>query len=116
MNQSKRDARLKRKVRIRKKISGCAVCPRLVVFRSNRHVYAQLIDDVAGKTLVAASTLSLKDEKSATVESAKKVGVELGKLAKEKSIVNVVFDRNGFLFHGQVQAVAEGARESGLNF
>lgn len=116
---SKAIARAKRKIRIRKKISGTAERPRLVVYRSNLHIYAQIVDDAAGNTLVAASTLTLAkggDALRPNKEGATKVGQEIARLAKEKSISSVVFDRNGYLYHGRIQAVAEGAREAGLQF
>ena len=109
--------RLKRHVRVRGKISGTPECPRLNVFRSNANIYAQLIDDVNGVTLVAANTLE-KDFEGATgnIEAAKKVGAALAERAKAKGIETVVFDRGGYLFHGRVAALAEGAREAGLKF
>ena len=109
--------RLKRHVRVRGKISGTPECPRLNVFRSNANIYAQLIDDVNGVTLVAANTLE-KDFEGATgnAEAAKKVGAALAERAKAKGIENVVFDRGGYIFHGRVAALAEGAREAGLKF
>jgi large subunit ribosomal protein L18 len=110
----------KRKARIRRKITGTAQRPRLTVYKSLKHMYAQLVDDTAGKTLVAVSTGSkaLKadvkdDDKTA---AAKKVGQAIAKAAKEKGIEAVVFDRNGFDYHGRVQAVAAAAREAGLKF
>lgn len=117
---SRRDATLKRHRRVRKKVTGTAARPRLAVYRSNRHVYAQLIDDVAGRTLAAASTLSGGDGKasksSGPKDKAKAVGSEIASKAKEAGVDRVVFDRGGFLFHGRIQAVAEGAREGGLDF
>jgi len=109
--------RLKRHVRVRGKISGTPECPRLNVFRSNVNIYAQIIDDVNGVTLVSASTLE-KDFEGATgnVEAAKKVGAALAERAKAKGIEQVVFDRGGYLYHGRVAALAEGAREAGLKF
>ena len=109
--------RLKRHVRVRGKISGTPECPRLNVFRSNANIYAQIIDDVNGVTLVAANTLE-KDFEGATgnVEAAKKVGAVLAERAKAKGIEEVVFDRGGYIFHGRVAALAEGARENGLKF
>ena len=109
--------RLKRHVRVRGKISGTPECPRLNVFRSNANIYAQLIDDVNGVTLVAANTLE-KDFEGATgnAEAAKKVGVVLAERAKAKGIEQVVFDRGGYVYHGRVAALAEGAREGGLQF
>ena len=109
--------RLKRHVRVRGKISGTPACPRLNVFRSNANIYAQIIDDVNGVTLVAANTLE-KEFEGATgnVEAAKKVGAILAERAKAKGIEQVVFDRGGYIFHGRVAALAEGAREGGLKF
>lgn len=101
---------------IRKKISGTPVRPRISVFRSNNHIYAQLIDDVAGLTLASASTWDLAGEKGPKVELSKKVGLKLAEKAKEKGIDTVVFDRGGYLFHGRVKSLAEGAREGGLIF
>jgi len=114
---NKNAMRLKRHVRVRGKISGTPACPRLNVFRSNANIYAQIIDDVNGVTLVAASTLE-KDFEGATgnVEAAKKVGATLAERAKAKGIEQVVFDRGGYIFHGRVAALAEGAREAGLKF
>ena len=116
----KQVARLKRQTRVRKKITGSPARPRLNVFKSARHIYAQLIDDVTGVTLVAASTLM--DEVSAdlaytgNIEAAQKVGAAIAKKALEKEITAVVFDRNGFLYHGRIKALAEAARENGLSF
>jgi large subunit ribosomal protein L18 len=107
--------RMKSKARIRKKVEGHADRPRLAVYRSGRHIYAQIIDDMSGKTLVAHSTLAAK-VKNTNVEVAKKIGAELAKKALSQNIKNVVFDRSGYLFHGRVKAVAEGAREAGLSF
>ena len=116
-NVNKNAMRLKRHVRVRGKISGTPECPRLNVFRSNANIYAQIIDDVNGVTLVAANTLE-KDFEGATgnTEAAKKVGVVLAERAKAKGIEQVVFDRGGYIFHGRVAALAEGAREAGLKF
>lgn len=117
---SKEAARRRRKVRIRKKISGNAARPRLVVFRSNLHIYAQIVDDESGATLVAASTLSLNKTGECAAHCNKAggtlVGKEIARLAKEKNISSVVFDRNGYIYHGRVKAVADGAREAGLEF
>lgn len=113
--------RLKNKIRIRKKISGTSERPRLAVFKSLKQVYAQIIDDTQGATLLSVSSLSkdlssdLKDAKS-KVETSKIVGKHLAKLAAEKGISTVVFDRSGYRYHGRVQAVADGAREGGLKF
>ena len=116
----KRQARLKRKKRIRKKLSGTPERPRLSVFRSARHIYAQLVDDVSGHTLVSASSLEkaiqAKNDFENNVAVARFVGKLVGERAADKGIQSVVFDRNGFLYHGRVKAVSEGAREAGLNF
>lgn len=111
--------RMKRKVRVRKKVKGSTERPRLNVFKSARHIYAQIIDDTKGSTLVAASSMS----ESATdlsnggnITAASFVGKEVARLALEKGISSVVFDRNGFLYHGRIKALAEAAREAGLNF
>ncbi len=119
MKISKNESRQRRKVRIRKKISGTAARPRLVVYRSNLHLYAQLVDDSVGTTIAATSTLSLKkSEESAhcNITGATLVGKEIARLAQEKNINSVVFDRNGYLYHGRIKAVADGAREGGLEF
>ncbi|MCX5888971.1 MAG: 50S ribosomal protein L18 [Deltaproteobacteria bacterium] len=113
-------ARLKRRQRIRRKISGSEARPRLSVFRSSRHIYAQIIDDGKGQTLVAASTLSgeIKGKLSGLkkADAAKEVGKLLAAKAREKGIARVVFDRNGFIYHGRVKAVADSCRENGLEF
>ena len=116
-NVNKNAMRLHRHVRVRGKISGTPECPRLNVFRSNANIYAQIIDDVNGVTLVAANTLE-KDFEGATgnAEAAKKVGLTLAERAKAKGIEEVVFDRGGYVYHGRVAALAEGAREAGLKF
>lgn len=106
--------RLKKKIRIRKTVNGSPERPRLCVFRSNAHIYAQIIDDVAGTTLVSAS--SAADAKLSGKDQAKKVGLEIAKLSLSKNITNVVFDRNGYVYHGRVKCLADGAREGGLNF
>ena len=110
-------ARLKRHARVRAKISGTAECPRLDVFRSNSNIYAQLIDDVKGVTLAAASTVE-KDFEGATgnKEAARKVGQLIAKRALDKGIECCVFDRGGYIYHGRVLELAEGAREGGLKF
>jgi large subunit ribosomal protein L18 len=116
----KQTARLKRQVRVRKKIRGSSQRPRLNVFKSSRHIYAQLIDDVSGKTLVSVSTVSNEvcaDLKyTGNIEAARKIGSEIAKKALAQEITTVVFDRNGFLYHGRVKALAEAARENGLLF
>lgn len=117
---SRADGRIKRHYRIRNKISGTAQKPRLAVFRSNKHIYAQIIDDTIGNTLAAASTMeaAVKDkiEKTSDIEAAKAVGEAIAKKAIEKGINTVVFDRGGFVYHGKIQALAEAAREAGLQF
>ena len=116
-NINKNAMRQKRHVRVRGKISGTPECPRLNVFRSNANIYAQIIDDVNGVTLVSASTLEKSFEGAAgNVEAAKKIGLVLAERAKAKGIEVVVFDRGGYLYHGRVAALAEGAREGGLKF
>ena len=116
----KKQARIKRKIRVRKKISGNTERPRLNVFRSARHIYAQIIDDTTGHTLVSASTLleavSTGLDSTGNIEAASKVGAEIARRALEKNISSVVFDRSGFLYHGRVKALAEAARENGLSF
>jgi large subunit ribosomal protein L18 len=106
--------RLKKKIRIRKTVNGTEERPRLCVFRSGKHIYAQIINDVAGHTLVSVSSVG-KDDK-AGIEMAKTIGMEVAKAASTKNIKSVVFDRNGYLYHGRVKSLAEGAREGGLNF
>ena len=110
-------ARLKRHKRVRAKISGTASRPRLCVFRSNANIYAQIIDDVAGVTLVSASSLDHEfDGNGGNKEGAKQVGELIAKKALAKGIEEVVFDRGGYVYHGRVQQLAEGAREGGLKF
>ncbi len=112
-----RDARMRRHRRIRRHIAGTAERPRLVVFRSNRGVEAQLVDDLEGKTLVSASHLALgKKSKGTKTEQAAAVGKLLAERATKAGIETVVFDRGGYLFHGRVKALADGAREGGLQF
>jgi len=116
----KQVARLKRQTRVRKKITGSPARPRLNVFKSARHIYAQLIDDTTGVTLVAASTVMEGDAEglayTGNIEAATKVGAAIAKKALEADITTVVFDRNGFLYHGRIKALAEAARENGLSF
>jgi len=113
-------ARVRRKERVRKNVKGSDLRPRVCVFRSNKHIYAQVISDESGATLASASSLSgggagaAKEDKG--VQAAKRVGLALAQRCKEKNITQVIFDRNGFLFHGQVKALADGAREGGLEF
>ena len=106
--------------RIRKKISGTSLRPRLCVYRSLTHIYAQVVDDLAHKTLVAASTLESEvcgdKKKAGNIDAAKKVGKAIAERAKAKGIEAVVFDRGGYLYHGRIKALAEAARESGLKF
>ena len=112
------DARLRRHVRVRNKVVGTSNVPRLNVFRSNNNIFAQIIDDEASKTLVSASSIDkeLKLENGGNTEAAEKVGELLTKRAKKAKISKVVFDRGGYLYHGRVKALAESARENGLEF
>lgn len=113
----KNTARLKRHARVRKKISGTAARPRLNVFRSTKHIYAQLIDDVDGVTLASASSMEKGFEGfGGNKEAAKKVGMAIARKAQEKGISEIVFDRSGYIYHGRVKELAEGAREGGLKF
>ncbi len=110
-------ARAKRHQRVRNKINGTADCPRLNVFRSSKHIYAQIIDDTKGVTLCSASSMAKGFEGSgANKEGARKVGEMIAQAAKDKGIETVVFDRGGYLYHGRVQELADGAREGGLKF
>jgi large subunit ribosomal protein L18 len=111
-----RQARIRRHRRVRKTLSGTAERPRLVVFRSNRGIEAQLIDDVAGKTLAASSALGLKSFNGNKVDQAVEVGKSLAAAAKSAGIESAVFDRGGYLYHGRVKALADAAREGGLKF
>ena len=113
--QIRGNLRAKRHRRVRKKVIGTADRPRLAVYRSNRHIYAQVIDDFAGTTLAAASTLAASASGEPT-EQAKTVGKKIAEAAKAAGVTQVTFDRGGFMYHGRVQAVAEGAREGGLEF
>lgn len=113
---SKNDERLRRHARVRTKVSGTPECPRLCVFRSNAHIHAQIIDDVNKTTLVAASSVDMKLANGGNIEAAKAVGAELAKRAGEKNIKKVVFDRGGYVYHGRIQALADAAREAGLEF
>nr|WP_330391227.1 50S ribosomal protein L18 [Lachnoclostridium phocaeense] len=118
--KSRTEVRVKKHRKLRNRLSGTPECPRLAVFRSNNHMYAQIIDDVAGNTLVAASTLQ-KDvkanlEKTNNVEAAAALGKVIAEKALEKGIKEVVFDRGGFVYHGKIQALADAAREAGLEF
>jgi large subunit ribosomal protein L18 len=109
--------RTRRHIRVRRKVSGTAECPRLCMFRSNSGIYAQIIDDTKGVTLVAASTLDKEVKtKHSNKEAAKEVGALIAKRAKDKKITDVVFDRSGYIYHGVVKELADAAREGGLNF
>lgn len=116
MSKNKQARKFRIKKSIRRKISGTAEKPRLSVYRSNRAIYAQLIDDTKGHTLVAISSAEVSDKKNIDTELAKTVGSKLGEKATQSGIDQVVFDRNGYLYHGRVKALAEGAREAGLKF
>ena len=113
---SPRQARERRHRRIRGKVSGTAERPRLAVFRSNRGIFAQLVDDESGRTIAGASWLTLKSFSGSKTEQAEAVGKALAEVAKQAGIDTVVFDRGGYLYHGRVKALAEGAREGGLKF
>jgi len=112
--QAKQIKRTRIHSRVRARISGTAQKPRLVVFRSNKHIYAQLIDDVVGKTIAETSDFDVKEGKG--VEKSKEVGKLIAQMAKAQKISKVVFDRGGFLYHGNIEAIADGAREGGLQF
>jgi large subunit ribosomal protein L18 len=118
MSHTKPVARSRRHFRVRKKVRGTAARPRLAVFRSSKHIYAQIIDDVAGRTVASASTVEQDGAtgSAGTVAAAKAVGERLGARAKQAGIEAVVFDRGGFKYHGRVAAVADGARSAGLEF
>ncbi|RJQ60295.1 MAG: 50S ribosomal protein L18 [Desulfobacteraceae bacterium] len=119
-NTRRKEARLKRKRSIRTKISGSADRPRLTVFRSAKHIYAQVVDDTSGKTLASASSSEAAAKEQSEIgnrkEMAQWVGKLVGERAKKKGIQKVVFDRNGFLYHGRVKALSDGARQAGLDF
>ena len=114
--ESKNAVRVRKHSRVRAKVSGTASCPRLCVFRSNKHIEAQIIDDVKKATLVSASSVQMKLENGSNIEAAKKVGAEIARKAKEAKIKAVVFDRGGYVYHGRVAALADAAREGGLKF
>ncbi len=113
--ESKNDNRLKRHARIRKNLSGTTSTPRLSIYRSNTAIYAQIIDDTKGETLVSASTTEL-NLKSSNIEAATKLGKLIGEKATKAKIKDVVFDRSGYKYHGRIKALADAAREAGLNF
>lgn len=115
MSSKKESGRMRRKARVRSKVRGSAECPRLSVFKSIKFSYAQLIDDENNKTLGGSSNIKAKS-KGTKMEQAKQVGVDIAKIAGEKNIKKVVFDRNGYQYHGRIKAIAEGAREGGLQF
>jgi large subunit ribosomal protein L18 len=109
--------RMRIKARIRGKISGTAARPRLTVFRSNKQIYAQVVDDLSGKTLASASSRAIKEAQGvAKIEQAKMVGTKVAEVAKAAGVESVVFDRNGYLYHGRVKSLADAAREGGLQF
>ena len=114
--QSKNISRVRRHARVRRKISGTSEMPRLCLYRSNKNIEAQIIDDVKGITLVASSSMSLKLENGGNIEAAAKVGEDIAKKALANKIEAVVFDRSGYIYHGRVKALAEAAREAGLKF
>ena len=114
--ESKNTIRERKHARVRAKVSGTASCPRLCVFRSNKHIEAQIIDDVKRVTLVASSSVALKLENGSNIEAAKKVGADIAAKAKAAKIKEVVFDRGGYVYHGRVAALADAAREGGLKF
>ncbi|MDD5050359.1 MAG: 50S ribosomal protein L18 [Candidatus Pacebacteria bacterium] len=113
---TKSEKRIRRHKKIRSSVSGSAEKPRLSVFKSNKHLYAQLIDDDSQKTLAVFSSLNLKDSKKKISEQAIEIGKELAKIAKAKGVTKVVFDRGGFVYQGKIKALADGAREGGLIF
>lgn len=114
--ESKNVVRKRRHDRVRNKISGTSECPRLNVFRSNNEIFAQIIDDTKGNTLVSSSSVELKIKNGSNIEGASLVGKDIAEKAKKKKIKTVVFDRGGYLYHGRVKALAEAARENGLEF
>ena len=114
--ESKNISRVRRHARVRRKVSGTAECPRLCLYRSNKNIEAQIIDDVKGVTLVSSSSMTLKLENGGNIEAAAKVGADLAKKALAAKIEKVVFDRSGYIYHGRVKALAEAAREAGLKF
>lgn len=114
--ESKNVSRLRRHARVRNKISGTATCPRLNVFRSNSNIFAQIIDDEKGVTLVSSSSVELKIKNGGNIEGAKLVGKDIATKAKKNKIEKIAFDRGGYLYHGRVKALAEAARENGLEF
>ncbi|MGN0967434.1 MAG: 50S ribosomal protein L18 [Candidatus Coprovivens sp.] len=116
VKESKNEVRKRRHTRVRNKVSGTAECPRLNVFRSNTQIFAQIIDDVKGITLASSSSVELKIKNGGNAEGAALVGKDIAEKALKLKIKNVVFDRGGYLYHGRVKALAEAARENGLEF
>lgn len=114
--ESKNISRVRRHARVRAKISGTAECPRLCLYRSNKNIEAQIIDDVKGVTLVSSSSMSLKLENGSNIDAAAKVGADIGAKAIAKNIKTIVFDRSGYVYTGRVKALADAAREAGLEF
>jgi len=114
--KSRSSKRVRRHARVRRKVSGTSQRPRLSVYRSSKHIYAQLVDDMAQETLASSSSVQLKLENGGNIEAAEKVGKHLAEIAQEKGIKSVVFDRGGYLYHGRVKALADAAREAGLEF
>jgi large subunit ribosomal protein L18 len=114
--ESKNISRVRRHARVRSKISGTPECPRLCVYRSNKNIEAQLIDDVNRVTLVSSSSMTLKLDNGSNIDAASKVGADIAKKALAKKIKKIVFDRSGYVYHGRVKALAEAAREAGLEF
>jgi large subunit ribosomal protein L18 len=112
----KNEERLRRHKRVRRVVSGTPDCPRLNVFRSNKQIYAQVIDDVTGKTLASSSSALLKLENGGNIEAAKKVGADIAEKCKAQNIETVRFDRGGYVYHGRVKALADAARAGGLKF
>ena len=116
VKESRNDVRKRRHARVRNKVNGTAECPRLNVFRSNTQIFAQIIDDVKGTTLASSSSVELKIKNGGNAEGAALVGKDIAEKALKLKIKNVVFDRGGYLYHGRVKALAEAARENGLEF
>ena len=114
--EDKNLSRVRRHARVRRKISGTAECPRLCLYRSNKNIEAQIIDDVKGVTLVSSSSMVLKLENGSNIEAAAKVGKDIAEKALAAKVEKVVFDRSGYIYHGRVKALAEAAREAGLKF
>ena len=114
--ESKNISRVRRHARVRAKISGTAECPRLCVYRSNKNIEAQIIDDDKKVTLVASSSMALKLQNGSNIDAAAQVGADIAKKAQAKKIKKVVFDRSGYIYHGRVKALADAAREAGLEF